>query len=318
MPRRKPAIALDLGGSKLAAAVVDAEGRVSRTVRAATPHGPRADDEYLWRTVQRLLDRVVGDAAPADFVGVGVGSGGPMTWPDGVVSPLNIPAWREFPLRERLRERFPKLPVRLHNDAVCLTVGEHWRGAGRGAQNVMGISVSAGVGGGLVLGGVLVDGASGNAGHIGHVVVDPDGPPCICGGYGCLESIARGPALTEWAAERKWRRGAGESRTVADLASDASRGHPVALAALERAGSSLGIAIASATHLLDLEVVAIGGALAQAGASFLGQVDVTFRRHARMEYAREVRVVSTDLGQHAALVGAAALVLEGDRYWSAD
>ena len=119
-----------------------------------------------------------------------------MTWPDGEVSPLNMPGWRGFPLRARLAARFPGLPVRIHNDAVCLAVAEHWQGAGRGSADMLGMVVSTGVGGGLILGGRLINGGTGNAGHIGHVVVEPEGGPrCGCGGHGCLEAVARGPAL---------------------------------------------------------------------------------------------------------------------------
>jgi glucokinase len=308
-------LALDIGGTKLAAAVVDRGGRVSATARVPTPHGRRLDGETLWKTVLALLERFTTGVGARTFVGVGVGCGGPMTWPDGHVSPLNIPAWRDFPLRDRLREQFPDIPVRVHNDAVCVAVGEHWRGAGRGRDNVLGMVVSTGVGGGLVLGGHLVDGASGNAGHIGHVVVDPDGPACECGGRGCLEAIARGPALAAWAREQGW----GNPRSTArDLADDAARGHPVARAALARAGEALGVAIASATHLCDVEVVAVGGGLSQAGPLLFEPLEEAFRRHARMAWAREVRVVAAALGQEAGLVGAAALVLSGSRYWNAD
>src|SRR5579875_1440863 len=165
-----PALVIDIGGTKLAA----------------------GDAEQLWRTLEALLRKVLGEAGRDEagldesgdgLAGVGCGCGGPMEWPAGRVSPLNIAAWRDFPLRDRLAGRFPEIPVRVHNDAICLAVGEHWRGAGRGTGNMLGVVVSTGVGGGLVLGGRLIDGASGNAGHVGHVVVDPeDGPPCACGG----------------------------------------------------------------------------------------------------------------------------------------
>lgn len=309
-----PVLALDIGGTKLAAALVDSGGRASSHRRVATPAG--LDGEQLWSTVEALVRRV---SRGRKLVGVGVGCGGPMRWPEGVVSPLNIPAWRDFPLRDRLREAFPGLPVRLHNDAVAFVAGEHWRGAGRGNDDVLGIVVSTGVGGGIVAGGRLLDGASGNAGHIGHVVVDPEGPECVCGGRGCLEAIARGPAVVQWATDQGWRPGDRQSPTAQDLADDASRGHRVATAALRRAGEAIGVAIASATHLLDLEVVAIGGGLSQAGPLLFTPLEEAFRRHARMEFAREVRVVPAALGQEAGLVGAAALVLApDDRYWSAD
>jgi glucokinase len=183
-----PALAVDVGGTKLAVGVVETGGRVVTWAQVPTPRD--VDAEHLWRTLEALVDRVLGEAgltAPASLAGVGAGCGGPMDWPAGIVSPLNIPAWRSFPLRSRLQARLPGVPVRVHNDAICLVAGEHWRGAGRGARNVLGMVVSTGVGGGLILDGRVIEGASGNAGHIGHVVVDPDGGPlCACGARGCL------------------------------------------------------------------------------------------------------------------------------------
>ncbi|MET8864249.1 ROK family protein [Nonomuraea sp. NPDC004580] len=191
-------LAIDVGGTKLAAGLVSRDGTVTGRRRVATPQG--ADAETLWRTLIALVEPLAGHAEA-----VGAGCGGPMSWPDGEVSPLNIPGWRRFPLRARLAERFPSLPVRLHNDAVCLAVAEHWLGAGRGSTDMLGMVVSTGVGGGLILGGRLAHGRTGNAGHIGHVVVEPhDGPRCTCGGHGCLEAVARGPALTAWALANGW------------------------------------------------------------------------------------------------------------------
>jgi glucokinase len=296
----------------MAAAVVDPSGRVMQPTRVETPQGTHADAEALWRTLTGLIRSVLDD--DTRIAGVGVGCGGPMTWPAAEVSPLNMPGWRGFPLRARLAEMFPRTPVRVHNDAVCVAVGEHWRGAGRGTANLLGMVVSTGVGGGLVLGNRLVDGASGNAGHIGHVVVDPNGPDCSCGGRGCLEAIASGPRLAQWARDLGWQSATEDS--ARELAADAARGHDVAGRAMERAGNALGVAIASAAHLCDLDVVAIGGGLSQAGPLLLDPLETAFRRHARMDFARGVRVVPAELGQQAGLVGAAALVLCGDRYWS--
>jgi glucokinase len=310
----EPVLAIDIGGTKLAASLVDSEGRVTNYARVPTPAD--IDGEGVWRTLEALLDKVLADGGHPELAGVGVGCGGPMEWPSAEVSPLNMPAWRGFPLRERLSARYPGLPVRVHNDAICVAIGEHWRGAGRGRDNVLGMVVSTGVGGGLVLGGRLIDGASGNAGHIGHVVVDPTGPDCECGGIGCLEAIARGPGLVAWAQREGWRPEA--TVTGIDLADDARRGHPIASAAMERAGRALGIAIASATHLCDLEVVAVGGGLSQAGTLLFDPLEEAFRRHARMHFAREVRVVPTALGQMAGLVGAAALIYEAEHYWNAE
>ena len=126
--------------------------------------------------------------------------------------------------------------------------------------------------------------------------------------------MASGPRLAEWARASGW--SPRRETTGRELAADAARGHPVALAAMHRAGSALGVAIASATHLCDLDVVAVGGGLAQAGPLLFDPLEDAFRRHARLSFARAVRVVPAGLGQVAGLVGAAALVLAGDRYWS--
>lgn len=309
------ALALDIGGTKLLAGLVDPGGRLIAASRVPTPSAVAVHGgETLWRMVTALIAELEDELASYELVGVGVGCGGPMVWPDGEVSPLSIPSWRGFPLRRRLAELFPEVPVRLHNDAVCAAIGEHWRGAGRGKDNVLGMVVSTGVGGGLIVSGRLVDGASGNAGHIGHVVVDPTGPECACGGRGCLEAIASGPRLAAWALDSGWRSAEGE--TARELAADAARGHPVARAAMDRAGRALGIAIASAVHLLDLEVVAIGGGLAQAGPLLFKPLEDTLRAHARLDYARQVAVVPAALGQDAGLVGAAALIHAGHRYWT--
>ncbi|GLZ04948.1 sugar kinase [Actinomadura sp. NBRC 104412] len=324
-----PVLAIDIGGTKMAAAMVGADGRLTAHERVETPNRPiehpdpetrSRDAEAIWAALDALVGKVLA-AAGADaerIAGVGVGCGGPMTWPAAEVSPLNMRAWRGFPLRDRLRARFPGLPVRVHNDAVCVAIAEHWQGAGKGYGNVLGMVVSTGVGGGLVLGGRLIDGKSGNAGHVGHIVVDPDGPPCGCGGRGCLEAIARGPGLTAWAREQGWRRDDERDPTGVDLAADARAGHPVAMAAMRRAGRALGIALASTANVLDLDVVAIGGGLSQAGDLLFGPLEEAFAVHARMDFARRVRIVPATLGQTSGLIGAAALIQRPDLYWGGD
>ena len=319
MEDSRPALAVDIGGTKLAAGLVEPAGRVLTWAQVPTPRD--LDAEQLWRTLDALITEVLassGVAPAADLAGCGCGCGGPMEWPAGVVSPLNIPAWRGFPLRARLTDRLGGVPVRVHNDAICMVAAEHWRGAGRGRDNVLGMVVSTGVGGGLVLDGRLIKGASGNAGHIGHVVVDPDtGPLCGCGGRGCAEAIARGPALVTWAQAEGWRPDQKDA-TAKDLATDGALGHPIGLAAMRRAGRALGIAIASATSLCDLEVVSVGGGLSQAGPLLFDPLEEALRAHAKLDFTRQVRVVPAALGQSAGLVGAAALIFAADRYWHGD
>jgi len=305
------ALAVDVGGTKLAAARVRSDGSVQ--VRAQRPTPADGDAEEIWSGLLSVVEDVTGGEEP-DLIGVGCG--GPMHWPDGLVSPLNIPAWRDFPLRQRLGDRHPNAVVRVHNDAVAMAAGEHWRGAGQGSNNFLGMVVSTGVGGGLILEGHIVNGRSGNAGHVGHVVVDADGPPCACGGVGCLEAIARGPALVAWAREQGWQPPSVDSSGAA-LADSARDGDPIALAAFLRAGRALGVAVASTASLLDLDAVALGGGLSGAGDVLLGPMRAAFDHHGGLDFARSCRITAAELGRDAGLVGAAAFVLAADRYWPA-
>jgi glucokinase len=305
------ALAVDVGGTKLAAARVRNDGTLQ--VRAQRPTPVTSDSDEIWSGLLSLVDDVTGGEIPDR---VGVGCGGPMRWPAGEVSPLNIPAWRDFPLRQRLRNRFPEAVVRVHNDAVAMAVGEHWQGAGRDTRHFLGVVVSTGVGGGLVLDGRTVNGRSGNAGHVGHVVVDPDGPPCACGGHGCLEAVARGPAVVAWARGQGWTAPPGVAPGPA-LAESARAGDSIALAAFTRAGRALGVALASVATLLDLDGIAVGGGLATAGDLLLGPARVAFERHSALEFARRCPITVAALGGDAGLVGAAALVVAADRYWPA-
>lgn len=297
------ALAIDIGGTKLAAALVDPGGDVIRSARRPTPP---ADAEAIWSALTALVDEVVADSSP---VGIGIGCGGPLDLAVGEVSPLNIPGWRGFPLVGRLRGRFADLPIRLQNDAVAMAVGEHWRGAGQGATNMLGIVVSTGVGGGLLIGNRLVTGRTGNAGHIGHVTVDPMGPRCACGNSGCLEAIARGPAVIASALGGGWQPSSGVADGASLVADCMDRVAPGTCESLTRAGRALGVAVASAAHLLELERVVVGGGLAVgAGDLLLGPARATFFERARMGFAAKCDIVPSGLGADAGLVGAAALI----------
>ncbi|HKY67484.1 MAG TPA: ROK family protein, partial [Acidimicrobiales bacterium] len=182
------ALAVDIGGTKLAVGRVDREGRL--TDRRAAPTPAQGNPEQLWSALAAL----VAEVRAGDESVVGVGCGGPMTRDGEQVSPLNIPAWTGFPLRGRLAA-LTGLPAHVDNDAKALALGEGWVGAARGARDYIAMVVSTGVGGGLVVDGRLLDGDSGNAGHIGHVIVEPDGRTCGCGAVGCLEAEASGTGI---------------------------------------------------------------------------------------------------------------------------
>jgi glucokinase len=309
-------LALDVGGTKLAAAVVDATGAVAGHVEVPTP--PSGDAETVFQALQTAIARSLEQAGvmPSDLQGIGVGSGGPMRYPEGIVSPLNIPAWRDFPLRDRLIATFG-LPTIVDNDAKAMALGEHWCGAGQGARCLLGMVVSTGVGGGIVVEGRLLNGAHGNAGHVGHVIVAPSGPRCACGARGCVEAIASGPSIAR-AAAAALRRGtpsalAGVAPLTGQAVADAARaGDPLALALFRRAGHALGRGIASAAALVDLDCVVIGGGVSQAGALLFDPLRAELARRARLAFTRDLPVLPAALDSHAVHVGAAALIFRRD------
>ncbi len=280
------ALAIDIGGTKLAAGLVTADGEL--VARASAPTGAgESDPERLFSVLLAVVEAVGGDG---DAVVCGVGCGGPMAPGGELISPLNIPAWRDFPLRARLAEA-TDLPTFVDNDAKALALGEGWKGAAAGRRDFIAMVVSTGVGGGIVLDGRLLDGALGNAGHIGHVIVEPDGRLCACGARGCLEAEASGTAIA------------------------AATGRPAAEAGpevVERAGRLVGRAVASVANLLDLPLAAVGGSVALGfGEPFFAAAQAELSARARLDFSREARVVPVGLGADGPLVGAGAVGWRG-------
>jgi glucokinase len=233
-----------------------------------------------------------------------------MLYPEGEVSPLNIPAWRNFPLRTRLQADFGR-PVLVDNDAKAFALGEYWVGRGRGTRCLLAMVVSTGVGGGVVENGRLIDGAHGNAGHIGHVVVYPSGPECSCGGRGCLEAVASGTGLARQA-RAALEAGASirppANPSARDLSDAAYFGDSLALRLFRRAGVALGRAIASAAALFDLDMVVIGGGVSHASSFFLPSLRRELEARARLEFTRNLPVEISSGTVEASLAGAARLV----------
>jgi glucokinase len=275
-------LAIDIGGTKLAAGIVASDGNLGDHRRAPTPAG--SDPEALFEALVAVVD-----ALPShDAVAVGVGCGGPMTRGGSAVSPLNIPAWRAFPLRARLAEQFG-LPVYVDNDAKALALGEGWRGAARGRDNYIGMVVSTGIGGGIVLDGRLLDGATGNAGHIGHITVEPRGHPCACGSRGCLEAEASGTAIARIT-------GGDPRRATPDV--------------VAHAGMLVGRAIASVANLLDLTLAVVSGSVALGfGEPFFAAAQAEIDARACLDFSRGTKVVPGALGADGPLIGAARVAL---------
>lgn len=280
-----PVLAVDIGGTKLAVASVTSSGQLGGEMVVPTPRsaGP-ADAGTIWAALARLVEvHLEGRERP---VAVGVGCGGPMDPGGETVSPLNIPGWRRFPLRRRLIE-LTGLPVTVDNDAKALALGEGWLGAASAERNYLSMVVSTGVGGGIVLDGRLLEGALGNAGHIGHVIVNPGGRRCACGARGCLEAEASGTAIA------------------------AMTGRPAAEAPpemVERSGRLVGRAVGSAANLLDLRLATVAGSVALGfGEPFFAAAADELGATARLDFSRGCRIIPSGLGARGPLLGAAAV-----------
>jgi glucokinase len=244
-------------------------------------------------------------AADGAVRGVGIASAGPIDLHSGTVSPINIDCWQGFPLRDRVTAAVPGVPVRLGGDGVCMALGEHWRGAGRGARFLLAMVVSTGVGGGLVLDGAPYAGRTGNAGHVGHVVVERDGEPCTCGGRGCVETVAAGPWLVHWARANGWSAPPGAG--ARELADAATAGDEVALRAFGRGATGLAMMIASVAAVCDLDLVIVGGGVAKSGHVLFDPLRAALADYAGLDFLAGLRVVPAELGGNAGLVGAARL-----------
>jgi glucokinase len=286
------ALAVDIGGTKMAAGLVDLDGTlVERAMRPTRASSGPDDAEDLWDDLAGLVEEVAGRAGTGDrLVVCGTGCGGPMSLGGEAVSPLNIAGWRAFPLRARLAG-LTGLPTFVDNDAKALALGEGWVGAAVGSADYIALVVSTGIGGGIVLDGRLLNGRLGNAGHIGHVVVVPAGRACPCGSRGCLEAEASGTALA------------------------ALTGEPARLAPaewVERTGTLVGRALGTVVVLLDLSLAVVSGSVALGfGEPFFRAAQAEMDALCRIEFARGARVVPGALGDRGPLIGAARVGLCG-------
>ncbi|VFA92900.1 N-acetylmannosamine kinase [Nocardia farcinica] len=293
-------LALDIGATKIAVGLVGADGVTHEVGRIRVP------ESGVWEAVSGLL---LAAANGHEVAVVGIGSCGPVDAPAGITTPLNIPEWREgFALVDAVRELFPGASVRMAIDGVCLALAERHFGAARETPDALAMTVSSGIGGGIIVGGMVAVGRTGNAGHIGHMIVPGSTDPCACGGVGCVEAVASGPSAVRWARERGWTGSDG-----VELAAAAQAGDRIAKAALRRAGIALGQVISSAAALLDVDLVVVGGGFAQSGEPLWRPLQEALGAHARIEFLGDLRVVPSELGEQATLVGAGLLTALGGR-----
>ena len=339
-------IGVDLGGTQVRAALVQDGKLLSRI-------GYLTQDEDGFEAVMRRIKEAIRAAAqqggvPLEkVIGVGIGAPGPLDSHTGILfAPPNLSGWRNVPLRQILYDEF-RLPVYLGNDANLAGLGEHMYGAGRGVKDMIYMTVSTGIGGGIIVGGRMLEGVSGTAGEIGHMTIDIHGPRCNCGNTGCLEVLASGTAIARRAAEAiEEGLGAGMLAVARELAAKKSplvdeaghsrfspkteaaplpevaqvdavvvveaarRGDQVAAGIMRRAAENVGVGVVNLIHLFNPALIVIGGGVSKAGPLLFGPVEQIVRERA-MEVPRQaVRIVRAELGENVGLLGAAANVLQ--------
>ena len=315
--RRGPVLALDIGGTKLAAGVVDECGRVHSflVTRSRPERGPDVE-------LARLFDlgrRAVADSGVewVEIAGVGIGCGGPLDASRGVlVSPLHLPGWHDVPVTSMAEAAFERRAF-LENDATAAAAGEHRYGAGRCARNMVYLTISTGVGGGVVIDGRLYRGA-GNGAELGHVTVDWHGRPCRgCGRLGCLEAYVSGTSIAERALEAIAVSANGssslaalDSPTAADVAAAARADDSLARTVWDDTVDALACGLITIVNVFEPELVVVGGGVSRAGDQLLGPVREQVRAKAMEPAARSVEIVQSALGEQVGVVGAAAVVYE--------
>lgn len=298
------ALAVDIGGTKVEAALIDAAGVVLEGSRHRRPTGREATRDQLTAAIRDAATAAVESGAGVGILGAGAGSAGPVDTTAGTTSPLNLPNGAGLDVVAILRGVVPDVPVRLALDGACLMMAEHWLGAARGVRNALAMVVSTGVGGGLLLDGRVVSGGTGNAGHIGQIRLREPGADVL---DGTLESLAAGPPTVAWARSQGWAGSTGE-----DLAASYAGGDPIAVAAVRRSASAVGEGIASTAALLDLEVAVIAGGFVNVAPDYFDLVRESVARHAPLPHAATVCVVPSPLDGQAPLLGAAYLVHGAD------
>ena len=297
------ALGVDVGGTKIAIALVD--GKLGVSERIDVPSFA-TDGFELWGRIADATKEIL-SKADTEVVGIGIGSAGPIYPNPGTVSPVNIPVWRDFPLVECFRDVFQIERVSLHGDAMALAHAEHKIGAGVGSRNMLGIVVSTGIGGGLILDNQLFEGETGNTSYFGHSSINFQGKLCVCGRTGCVETYASGPNMVALAKELG---GQGTIDSFFEVAASARAGDAFALQAIETGSKALAVGLVNLVGSLDIGHIVIGGGVAQAGDIYWNPLLKHIRAEAEFYgFLRDLKVSPAKLTTDAGLIGAALGVL---------
>jgi glucokinase len=308
------AIGVDLGGTHIRAVRLDQAGQIHahRRVATAALDGPAA----VIAQIEQLIAQVVGDIDPSAIIGVGVASPGPVDLGAGIARQApTIAGWFDVPLRAILNER-TGLRVELNNDGHVAALGEWRLGSGRGCEHFVYVTISTGIGGGVIIDGRLVLGRHGMAAEVGHMTIHPDGPVCCCGNHGCWEALASGSALAQFAVQELAR---GQPSVIAEIAGGAplsgahvaaaaEQGDALALTLMQREGEWLGIGLANLMHLYAPERIALGGGVVQSMALLEPHIRRVIAERAMPPF-RDIPFQVAQLGDNVGVIGAAMLVL---------
>ncbi|HEY6103808.1 MAG TPA: ROK family protein [bacterium] len=313
------ALAVDIGGTKILTALVRDDGTVTARSRVETPGDVEPVVEAVITTAGQVLGS--GVASPDQIIAVGVGAPGPMNPETGVVyEPPNIKGWHDVPLGALLTERLG-MRVWVENDANAAAVAEWWMGAGRGVSDLIYVTVSTGIGGGIIIGDRLLRGVSGTAGEVGHMTIDVNGPPCPCRrGNGHLEALATGPAIARMAREEveagkrsvllEMAGGRPDAITATMVETAAREGDQIASEVFARAAAYLGIGMANLLNIFNPERIVIGGGVSKAGEMLFEPVRRIARERAFERPGRDADIVPAALGDDVGVVGAAAVAFQ--------
>lgn len=293
------ALAVDIGGTKATVASIDTAFRILHRREISTGSAPDLELALEVATSEVLA------ATTGELLGVGIGSAGPLDLHEGTISPVNIPSWRPFKVVQFFRTITKNQNVVLHGDGMAVADAEHQLGAGRGSLNMLGMVVSTGVGGGLVLNGKLFAGESGNVSFFGHHSINHTGIRCTCGRIGCVEAYASGPSMVRRARELGW---SGEDFIA--LAESARNGDERALTAIDEGAHALAAAVINVAVINDLDLVVIGGGVSHAGDIYWEPL----LRHIAAEtehiaFLSELKVKKAELLRDSGLLGASLGVL---------
>ena len=313
--KQRQVLALDVGGTHFRLALIDENGEILKQCKgeSCAEEGPEQGTRRIMDAIPEMLSGIDIGA----ITGMGIAIAGLVTPETGVLltSP-NMLSWYNTPVKE-IFERELKIPVQIGNDANLAVLGEHRFGAGRGSNDVIYITVSTGIGGGVITGGKLLTGSAGFAGELGHMTIDLNGPKCKCGSIGCFEAMASGTAIAAFAVDRLSR---GEQSTITGavsgdltkvtakvVAEAAKAGDTVARAVMKTATTNLGVGLANLVHIFNPDIIILGGGVSQAGDLIFEPVREVVAGRIMRDYT--VSIVPAALGDDCGLLGAAALLL---------